>query len=250
MRSYNQFCPIAKAAELFCERWTPIILRDLALGASRFSELKRGAPLASPTLLTQRLRQLEAEGIVERRRAASGKSWTYHLTPAGTEFVPIVEALGVWGMRWSRRELADNEMDLGLLVWAMERGANPDAFGDRRTVVKMELTDQPKAKRYWWFVNAAGRCELCLDDPGYDVDLYLTSRLREMIEVWRGDTTLAKALGSSGIEVHGASWARRALPRWLSRSTLAHVRSKRSPDGRRPAGKATETGDRKILPAT
>jgi DNA-binding HxlR family transcriptional regulator len=227
MKSYNQFCPIAKAAELFCERWTAIILRDLGYGATRFSELQRGAPLASPTLLTRRLRQLEAEGIIERRRSRNGRNWTYHLTPAGAEFVPLVESLGIWGMRWSRRELAENEKDVGLLMWAMESGARPQAFGSRRAVVKLQFTDQPIAKQNWWFVNEDDRCQLCVDDPGYDVDLYLTTRLPEMIYVWRGDLSLGQALGDGRIEAHGAAWARRALPRWLAVSTLAHVESVR-----------------------
>ena len=117
MRTYGQFCPVAKAAELFCERWTPLILRDLALGASRFSELQRGVPLASPTILARRLAQLVAEGVVERRGGPRGRR-TYHLTPAGQDFVPVVMALGLWGQRWSRRELAAHEVDLGLLLWA------------------------------------------------------------------------------------------------------------------------------------
>ena len=131
MRSYGQFCPVAKAAELFCERWTALILRDLAGGATRFSELQRGVPLASPTILSRRLKELETEGVVERRRSPSGGAWTYHLTPAGAEFAPIVEALGVWGQRWSRRDLAEHEVDLGLLVWAMEKSVRPDAFESR-----------------------------------------------------------------------------------------------------------------------
>lgn len=97
MRSYGQFCPIAKAAELFCERWTALIIRDLAAGATRFTQLRRGVPLASPALLSKRLKELAREGIFERRRPESGRGWTYHLTRAGEEFRPLVEALGVWG---------------------------------------------------------------------------------------------------------------------------------------------------------
>lgn len=102
MKSYGQFCPVAKAAELFCVRWTPLILRDLALGASRFTELQRGVPLASPTLLPNRLKQLEKEGIVHRRKSTSRRGWTYHLTQAGEELAAIVLSLGVWGQKWSR----------------------------------------------------------------------------------------------------------------------------------------------------
>lgn len=97
MKSYDQFCPIAKAAEIFCERWTALILRDLWKGSSRFSELHRGVPLMSASMLSKRLAQLEKEGIIVRRRSKNARAWTYHLTQAGREFIPIVKALGIWG---------------------------------------------------------------------------------------------------------------------------------------------------------
>ncbi|MDN5850864.1 MAG: helix-turn-helix transcriptional regulator, partial [Nitrococcus sp.] len=228
MKSYGQFCPVAKAAEVFCERWTPLILRDLAGGAMRFSQLQRGISLASPTLLSRRLKQLEAEGVVERRRSESGRSWTYHLTPAGEEFAPIIEALGLWGQRWTRRELAEHEVDLGLLLWAMEAGARPDAFDNRRALVQMELTDQPESTRHWWFLNEGGRCELCVKEPDLDVELYLVSTLRDMIYIWRGDLSLGKAMESERLVVHGIAQARRALPRWLGVCALMHVESQRA----------------------
>ncbi|WP_162915279.1 winged helix-turn-helix transcriptional regulator [Desertibaculum subflavum] len=226
MKTYGQFCPVAKAAEVFCERWTPIILRDLATGATRFSELRRGAPLASPTLLSRRLKQLEAEGIVESRPAPRGR--TYHLTPAGAEFAPLIEALGIWGQRWSRRELAAHEVDLGLLIWAMQRSVHPKALGPRRAVVQLSFTDQKGKRRHWWFVNDGGEVELCLDDPGFEIDLYLAATLRDMIYIWRGDLPLARALAEGRLEADGSARARRALPRWLGISTLAHVRSQRA----------------------
>jgi DNA-binding HxlR family transcriptional regulator len=226
MKSYGQFCPVAKAAELFCERWTPLIFRNLAMGATRFSEIHRGVPLMSPTLLTQRLRQLEEEGVVERRPA--GKSWTYHMTPAGAEFVPLVLALSTWGQRWARRQLADNEVDLGLLVWMIESGAWPGAFGDRRTVVRLEFSDQPRAKRLWWFVNLKDKCELCLKDPGFDVDLFLTSTLRDMIYVIRGDLPLSRALATGQLEAHGPTRMQRALAKWLNLGPHTRIKSQRA----------------------
>lgn len=228
MKRYGQFCPVAKAAEVFCARWTPLILRDLAGGATRFSQLQRGVPLASPTLLSRRLKQLEAEGIVERRKSASGRSWTYHLTPAGEEFAPIVMALGVWGQHWSRRELAPDEVNLDLLVWAMEDSVKPAAFGDRRTLVEVQFSDQPEHKRRWWFLNEQGSCELCIEAPGFEVDLYLITDLPTMIHVWRGDLALDKALREGRLQAQGTTAARRALPRWLGVSLLAHVASKRT----------------------
>jgi DNA-binding HxlR family transcriptional regulator len=228
MKSYGQFCPVAKAAELFCERWTPLIVRDLAGGAARFSELQRGVPLMSPTLLSRRLKQLEAEGVVECRRSVGGNSWTYHLTDPGREFVPLVEALGVWGQRWSRRQLAEGEVDLGLLIWGLERCVDPDAFGPRRSVVRLELTDQPAAKSLWWFVNQDGRCELCLEEPGFEIDLHLVCSLVTMIYVVRGDLSLQAAQESGRLEVIGPAKVRRALAGWLNLSPLSGIRSQRS----------------------
>lgn len=223
MKSYNQFCPIAKAAEVFCERWTALILRDLAFGASRFSELQRGVPLASPTILSQRLRQLEAEGIVARRAGADGRP-SYRLTEAGEEFVPIVMALGTWGQRWSRRALAEHEIDLGLVLWALEKGAHAECFGDRPTIVEFELTDQPERARRWWFRNENGSCELCLEPPDRDAQIYVAVTLPDLIRVWRGDLPLAVALDGGGMEVICSARLRRLFPRWLGISALAHVR--------------------------
>jgi DNA-binding HxlR family transcriptional regulator len=228
MKPYGQFCPVAKAAEVFCERWTALILRDLALGASRFSELQRGVPLASPTLVSQRLKQLEKEGIVRRRKSSTGRSWTYHLTPAGQDLAQIVLSLGEWGQKWSRRELAKHEINLGLLLWALERGAKPDAFGPDRTVLQLTLIDQIEKKRYWWFLNEAGRCELCVTAPDHNVDLFLEATLRDMIYVWRGDLSLARALDTGRLRAHGTARAQRMLPCWLGISPLAHVQSARA----------------------
>ena len=225
MKSYGQFCPVAKAAELFCERWTPLIVRDLAFGASRFSELQRGVPLMSPTLLSRRLKQLEAEGVVERRRSSTGKSWTYHLTPAGVEFVPLVETLGVWGQRWSRRQLAEGEIDLGLLLWTLERSVKANAFGKERAVIHLQFSDQPAGKDRWWFVNHKEECELCLEDPGYEVDLYLTCSLPDMIYLVRGDLTLATAVSTDRLDVAGTSPVKKKLPDWLNLSPLSQIKS-------------------------
>jgi DNA-binding HxlR family transcriptional regulator len=226
-KDYGQFCPVAKAAELFCERWTPLIIRDLAWGAVRFSELQRGVPLMSPTLLSQRLKQLEAEGIVERRLLPDGRTQGYYLTEAGAEFAPVVQALGVWGQRWSRRELEEGEIDLGLLIWAMERSVKADAFGPDRAVVRLELTDQPEATRFWWFVNEKGAVQLCLEDPGFEVGLYLAAALPDMIYVMRGDIALPRALESGSLEAIGTDHMRRALPAWFNLHPLTEIESRR-----------------------
>jgi len=224
MKSYGQFCPVAKAAEVFCERWTALIIRDLAGGPRRFSTLQRGVPLMSPTLLSRRLKTLEAEGIVARERGATGGHWVYRLTPAGAEFAPIVLALGTWGQRWARRELEEGEIDLSLYVFAMENSVDATAFGAGRTVVRLELTDQPVAKRLWWFLNENGGVQLCVDPPGPEIDLYIAGALPDMIRLWRGDVSYARLVDDGRLEVLGPARLRRAARRWLGASLLAHVK--------------------------
>ncbi|MCB1492765.1 MAG: helix-turn-helix transcriptional regulator [Rhodobiaceae bacterium] len=223
MKTYGQFCPVAKAAELFCERWTPLIVRDLSVRPCRFSQLQRGVPLMSPTMLSKRLKQLEAEGIVEKVPAVTGRGHIYRLTEAGAEFVPLVQGLAVWGRRWARRALEQHEVDLGLLLWSIERSADPGALGSGRSVVQLELTDQPAHKRHWWYLNEAGSCVMCVDDPGHDIDLYLTTTLPEMIHIVLGDIRLEAALDDGRLEAIGAAKARAGLRQWLSLGPLAEV---------------------------
>ena len=236
MKSYGQFCPVAKAAEVFCERWTALIIRDLAAGAQRFAELRRGVPLMSPTLLSHRLKQLEAEGILERR-PVGGRAFTYHLTRAGQEFVPLVQELGVWGQRWSRRTLRAEEVDVGLLVWSMERSVKGEALGPGRKVVQLEFTDQPAGNRHWWFLHEDGGTQLCYEDPGFEVDAYLRASVRDMIRIVRGDLPLHAALAEERLDVAGPSSARRWLPGWFNLGPLAAVRSERA--GAEPSPRGT-----------
>jgi len=223
MRGYGQFCPIAKAAEIFCERWTALVIRNLGAGADRFNEIHRGVPHMSATLLTRRLRQLEAEGLVRRRRSASGKSWTYHLTEAGMEFLPLVGGLAVWGQRWTRRDLAEGELDLGLLIWGLEYSVDPGAFGADRHVVRLDVTDQPDHKRLYWFVCADGTLDLCVSDPGGETDLFLAGTLRDLIHVYRGDVALAVAMRTGRLRVDGTPKLVRRLSAWFNFGTMANT---------------------------
>lgn len=236
-RGYGQFCPVSKAAQVFCVRWTPLIIRDLGAGATRFSDLQRGVPLMSPSLLSSRLKELEREGIVERRKAARGRGSTYHLTAAGEELVPLVKLLGTWGQRWSRRELEEGELDIGLLIFGMEMGVQPAALPPERCVIQLEFGDQPANKRHFWFVNEAGRVAVCLEEPEGEPDLVLVTTLRTMVEIWMGDRSLTGALDSEHLTVHGPTRLKRLLRAWLALSPFAGVK---------PASGADTEGNRHV----
>jgi DNA-binding HxlR family transcriptional regulator len=151
---YSQFCTVARAAEVLCERWTPLVVRELLCGSKRFNDLHRGVPRMSTSLLAQRLRHLEDLGVV--RRSAVGKVWEYNLTEAGEELRPIVMALGHWGARWIGSRLRDDELNAGLLMWDMRRFARIDEFPSRPVVIHFKFRDARRREGAWWMVVEHG----------------------------------------------------------------------------------------------
>ncbi len=218
--SYGQFCPVAKSMELLDERWTLLVVRELVTGSERFSDLRRGVPRMSPSLLSTRLRMLTRAGIVERR--VEGAEVRYMLTPAGQELRPIVEALGVWGTRWMG-QLGNQDLDPKLLLWDMHRHVDGHAVPRTRTVVQFRFTDVPAATRDWWLVITPDEVDVCDHDPGHEVTVTVTARLRGLIEVWRGDVRWSDAVRSGSIDVTGPERLRRAVPGWFTLSPFATV---------------------------
>lgn len=214
-KGYGQFCPVAKAAEVVAERWTPLLLRELIAGSRRFNELRRGLPLMSPALLSQRLKELEDAGVVERC-AGEGTIVEYQLTPAGLELRPIIEALGVWGARWSLSRLQPGDYDASLLMWDIRRNVDVATLpSQRRTVVEFQLKGAPAPHRRWWMVVEAGDVDLCLKDPGHEIDLLVIAELAALVEVWVGLRTIPQAVRAGSLTLQGrtqlASLFRRSL---------------------------------------
>ena len=164
MRGYGQFCPVAKGAEVFAERWTPLVLRELLCGSTHFNDLHRGVPLMSRTLLSQRLKQLEEIGIVKRKSGPKGPE--HHLTQAGKDFAPIVARLGEWGQRWFRSKFSHDELDVTLLVWDMRRTVKPDAFPPGRTSVQFDFSDLRRRSEPGGSSATAGKSTFAQPIPG------------------------------------------------------------------------------------
>jgi DNA-binding HxlR family transcriptional regulator len=210
---YGQLCPLAKATEILAERWTFLVLRELLSGARRFNEIHRGVPLMSTSLLAQRLRRLEREGLV--RREAFGSGHDYHLTEAGLDLAPIVRGLSQWGERWVLGHIDPRKADVTALMWAVRRRVDPSVFGDRRVTVQFEFTDQPQAKRSWWLVNEAANVDLCPKDPGFEVDLYVLTDLPTMARIWVGKLELSSAISAGTLDLSGPRDLRQAFCSWL-----------------------------------
>jgi DNA-binding HxlR family transcriptional regulator len=225
--SYKQFCPVAMAAEILCTRWTVVLLRELINGSSRFNDLRRGVPRMSPALLSQRLKELEDAGILVRKPVRGEPSvLEYHLTKAGRELEPIVEAFGVWGQRWVDKEISLQHLDAQLLMWDMRRNIKPDPMPEQRSVVQFQYPDQPAALRSWWLVVEPGAgVDLCSVDPGHDVDLYVASDLRTMTAIWMGYESLRAATTARRVQLTGDRQLAASIHQWLGLSPLAKVKA-------------------------
>jgi DNA-binding HxlR family transcriptional regulator len=221
-QGYGQFCTVARAAEVLCERWTPLVVRELLCGSRRFNDLHRGVPRMSTSLLARRLQTLEEAGVV--RRAAAGKVWEYGLTQAGEELRPILMALGHWGAKWVGSRLRDDQLDAGFLMWDIRRFVRLDQFPARPVVIEFQLRDARSGERQWWLVVEDGAVDLCRDDPGRDTTLLVNASLRALTEVWSGDLTPAQALAAREIRVEGDPRDAGRLWQWLGTSVFAPSR--------------------------
>jgi DNA-binding HxlR family transcriptional regulator len=222
VRGYGQFCPVARGAEIFAERWTPLILRELLQGSRRFSHLHRGLPRISRALLAQRLRELERVGVVHASKAPNGRGREYRLTPAGEELRPVIEALGTWGYRWAAKDLREDDFDPDLLMWFLRRRIQVDNLPEgRRVVISFRFRGLPK--HCYWLVLSRPEADLCLFDPEFGVDLEVTADLRTLVQVYLGHVPLVEAVRSGTVEVSGPVEDRRSLHRWVGISPFAEA---------------------------
>lgn len=231
--SYKQFCPVAMAAELLCTRWTLILIRECIAGSVRFNDLRRGVPRMSPTLLSQRLKELEQAGVIERRCAAGG-TFEYHLTPAGRELGVVVGALGAWGHKWMTTAASLANLDVGLLMWDMRRNLEATPLPDRRTVIAFHYSELPSSRSHWWLVvEPQGEVDLCSRDPGFDVDLHFTTDLLTMTAIWMGYTSVEQQ--AARISLSGSRAIINSVHSWLGLSPFAGGMRKQAQNEKSPA---------------
>jgi len=218
---YKQFCPVAMAAEVLCTRWTMVLMRELVAGTTRFNDLRRGVPKMSPALLSTRLKELEMAGVIERKPLKSEKGvFEYHLTEAGKDLRPVVEAVGMWGQKWVESSLSLKNLDPSLLMWDMRRNLDPSPLPSTRTVVQFLYSDLPLTKSQWWLViEPSGEVDLCWSDPGFEINLYVTTDLRTMTAIWMGLGTIESE--REKMELLGEQKVAETMQVWLGLSPFA-----------------------------
>ena len=219
MQKYRQYCPVARASEILADRWTPLIVRELILGSHRFNDIERGLPGISRSLLASRLRHLEDAGVVERLPRPQSAVTEYHLTEAGRELRPVVEALGAWGLHWAFGDPRPDELDAGLLVWKIHQRIDRELLPERRVVVEFDFQG-PNGRRVWLLLDRRD-VSVCVTPPGFDADLVVRAALAYFYRVWYGLIDYEAGLRSGALAVDGAPALVKQLPRWLLWSPMA-----------------------------
>jgi DNA-binding HxlR family transcriptional regulator len=216
------------AAEILSKRWTLLVLRELMAGSTRFNDLRRGVPRMSPTLLSSRLKELEAAGILRLNPNAAGPGLNeYDLTESGRDLTAVVEAVGVWGQRWVEADISLENLDPSLLMWDMRRNLKTSPLPQARTVINFIYSDQPDSQKHWWLiVEPTGGVDLCYIDPGFEVDLFVTSDLRLMTAIWLGLESVKDAVAGDQLHLDGDHAISSRMQEWLGLSHFASVKKK------------------------
>lgn len=234
MPEYGDFCPVQMAAEVVADRWTPMIVRELVLGNTRFNDIARGLPGISRSLLVQRLRHLEKNGVLETWPSPTGRGNEYHLTPAGRDLERVIDSFGRWAIEWLFDGLRPHDVHPSTLMWWMHRRVDPERFPPRRTVVEWRHT--APTPQVLWLVLDRREVSVCTVHPGFDVDIVVSGSTAVFGEVFQGFTTWREAVDDGRISVAGPPRLVSALPSWFLWSPWADATRERLARARAASG--------------
>lgn len=219
MYDYNEACPISMAASVLCERWTLQIVREMFFGANRYSEFQRYIPNISPSLLRDRLRFLETQGVLIRKRSVSGNRYEYFLTPAGKRLAPVLTEMGKWGMRFARAGMTDKQNTAWGLVRDFGGRIDIDELPGGDTSIRFNLTDVDESPVHYIHVRD-GQSQVCDTDLGFEVNVFITSSLAVLTRIWYGELDIAVAIRDGRLKVEAPPVYSRRIKRWLRISSF------------------------------
>lgn len=213
------------SAEVLADRWTPLIVRELILGSTRFNDVARGLPGISRSLLSQRLRHLERRGVLLRLPSPTGRGSEYHLTSAGRDLSPVLEAMGRWAVEWLYEDF-DDQVDAVTLMWWMHRRIDPERAPEGRAVLEFRHT-APEPLTIWLVLDR-GEPSVCMQHPALDPDVVVTAATPVLARVFSGNDDWASARERGDLLVQGVPTLTRAVPTWFTWSPWAEQTRERA----------------------
>lgn len=217
MRDYNQYCPVALASEVLADRWTPLIVRELVLGARRFNDISRALPGISRSVLQQRLLHLERRGVLDRVPVRHGHE--YELTSAGHDLEAVIMAFGEWAVRWMFAEPEPREVDPVTLTWWLPRRLDQARLPRGRVVLEFAYTGPDPT--CVWIVLDRGEPSVCTSHPGFGPDVVIRTEPVALMRVFSGIVSLSSARRAGDVEIAGMPHLVRQLPAWFLWSPFA-----------------------------
>ncbi len=229
MYDYGESCPVSKATALLGERWTMLIIREMFLGATRFSDFQRVLPRISSSLLNARLKTLVDAGIAIRKRTPEKRGHEYRLTPAGKSLGPLLNELAGWAKNWVYGEMSEEEIDVDSLIRAIATSIDPEHLPDGDTVLQFRLTDVDLPSRFFIAVKD-GKPEVCDENAGHEVDVFVECAAKTLSEVWWGHKSIATARHNGELRVTGPSVYTKNMTKWLKTKGFEGCDPWRSPE--------------------
>jgi DNA-binding HxlR family transcriptional regulator len=228
MIRYGQFCPVAKTAEIFGDRWSPLIIRELYYGPRSFGDFLAAIPLISRTMLAQRLKELAAVGVVHADAKQKGRGHVYTLTEAGEAFRPMIEMMAEWGLRWGQGLIGPDDLDSKLLIGGIRQHIDRTNITAQEFVLRFDFRGIPKGSRnprHWWLLIRQDEIEVCLKDPGQTLDVTIEADLSAFTKIWTGYCRLEEALAQRLVTFRGTKSAIAQMLRMLKLSDETAVRN-------------------------
>lgn len=218
MIRYGQFCPVAKTAEIFGDRWSPLIVRELCYGPRSYGDFLAAIPLISRTMLSQRLKELAEVGVVRADAKEKGRGHLYTLAAAGEAFRPMIDLMGEWGLKWGQGLIGPDDLDSKLLIGGIRQHIAREDMPAREFVLRFDFRGVPKGSRnprHWWLLIRQDEIEVCLKDPGQKLDVMIEADLGAFTKVWTGYSRLEEALARRLVTFHGTGAAIAQMHRML-----------------------------------
>ena len=223
-RPYGLICPISLACEILEPRWTIQILTELWNGSTRFNDIRKGVGNISTAILSRRLKEMEAIGLVERVEGKATGTIDYFRTEKAINLEPAMNALAEWAQCNIEAEIALSGADASTIMWVVRRKIDLAELPRRRAVIRFHFRDDPPPKypHYWFVVEPGAELpELCSLDPGRDVDLYVETGVVSLGAILEGRSSIEREKEKGSLFLSGDPVLARSMDRWLRTSVYS-----------------------------